>query len=68
MFNQARRWNVPGVTENPARGFKIVPDVCRERFLSPKETKLLMQALDEDEKQKRGCRHQATRAHRCAPQ
>lgn len=49
MFNQARRWSIPGASSNPAVGFKIMPDVCRERFLSPAETKRLMQALDDDE-------------------
>jgi integrase len=49
LFNQARRWGIPGVTDNPATDFKIIPDVCRERFLSIEELQRLIQSLDVDQ-------------------
>jgi integrase len=49
IFNLARKWGVVRALDNPAVGFKIVPDVCRERFLSEEEFGRLMLALDADE-------------------
>lgn len=51
IFNLAKKWGVPGATENPATGLKTAPDVCRERFLSADEARRLLAALDTDENQ-----------------
>jgi integrase len=49
IFNLSRKWGVVQAMDNPAAGFKIVPDVCRERFLTEEEFSRLMLALDADE-------------------
>jgi len=49
VFNLARKWGVPGATENPTAGLKTAPDVCRERFLAREEVQRLLTALDTDE-------------------
>ena len=49
IFNLARKWGVPGATENPTAGLKTAPDVCRERFLAREEVQRLLTALDTDE-------------------
>jgi integrase len=45
MFNLARKWNVPGVTNNPAAGLSAGPDVQRNRFLTEKEAENLVRIL-----------------------
>lgn len=49
LFNLARRWRVPGVTENPAAGLSVGPDVMRNRFLTEDEVARLVHALQIDE-------------------
>lgn len=49
IFNLAVKWGAIRVGENPAATFKVVPDVCRERFLSKEEFCRLIEALDADE-------------------
>ena len=49
LFNLARRWKVPGVTENPAAGLSAGPDVMRNRFLTEDEVGRLVHALQVDE-------------------
>ncbi len=49
VFNLARKWGIPGATENPTAGLKTAPDVCRERFLAREEVQRLLTALDTDE-------------------
>jgi integrase len=49
MFNLARKWGIAGVSKNPAAELKTAPDVCRERFLTAKETHRLLEAIDTDE-------------------
>jgi integrase len=51
MFNLAKKWGVPGVSNNPAAELKTAPDVCRERFLTAEETHCLLKAIDTDENQ-----------------
>jgi integrase len=51
LFNLARKWGVPRLTENPTTGLKTLPDVCRERFLSDDEVRALLSSLDADENQ-----------------
>jgi integrase len=51
IFNLARKWRVPGVTENPTAGINLAPDVNRERFLSPEEAQRLVASIEEDENQ-----------------
>src|SRR6185295_3726726 len=49
IFNLARKWRVPGVTENPTTGINLAPDVNRERFLSLEEAQRLVVAIEQDE-------------------
>lgn len=49
VFNLARKWRVPGVTENPTAGINLAPDVNRERFLSLDEARRLVAAIESDE-------------------
>jgi integrase len=51
IFNLARKWGIPRVTENPTSGLKLQPDTHRERFLSDEEAQRLLAALDTDENQ-----------------
>ena len=51
MYNLARKWKLPGVTENPAAGLSAGPDVQRNRFLSEEETEALVRSLHVDENQ-----------------
>lgn len=49
VFNLARKWRVPGVTENPTTGINLAPDVNRERFLSLEEAQRLVTSIEGDE-------------------
>jgi len=49
IFNLARKWRVPGVTENATMGINLAPDVNRERFLSLEEAQRLIAAIECDE-------------------
>jgi integrase len=49
IFNLARKWRVPGVTENPTAGINLAPDVNRERFLSLEEAQRLIISIEQDE-------------------
>jgi len=49
IFNLARKWRVPGVTENPTTGINLAPDVNRERFLSLEEAQRLILSIEQDE-------------------
>lgn len=49
IFNLAKKWNVPGVSANPTHGMALAPDVQRQRFLTPDETRRLLAALDADD-------------------
>lgn len=51
MFNLARKWKVPGVTDNPASALSAGPDVQRNRFLSETEVECLVDAIRKDENQ-----------------
>ena len=51
VYNLARKWRVPGVTENPTAGINLAPDVNRERFLSVEEAQRLIASIEEDENQ-----------------
>jgi integrase len=51
IYNLARKWKVPGGTENPAAGLTAGPDVQRNRFLSEEEAEALMRSLHVDENQ-----------------
>lgn len=51
IFNLARKWRVPGVTENPTGGINLAPDVKRERFLSLEEAQRLIVSIEQDENQ-----------------
>jgi len=51
IFNLARKWRVPGVTENPTAGINLAPDVKRERFLSLEEAQRLIVSIEQDENQ-----------------
>ncbi len=48
-FNLGRKWKVPGMGENPTTGLNTVPDVQRERILSPEEMQRLVQSIRVDE-------------------
>jgi integrase len=54
MFNLARSWRIPGVSENPTVGIKIAPDVHRERFLAEDELDRLLAAIEQDENKPAG--------------
>jgi integrase len=48
MFNLALRWNIPGVTVNPAAGVKLFEaNNARERYLSSAEAKRLLEAVEQ---------------------
>lgn len=49
IFNLARKWRVPGITENPTTGINLAPDVNRERFLSLEEAQRLVVSIEQDE-------------------
>jgi integrase len=49
LFNLARKWRVPGVTENPTAGINLAPDVSRERYLSLPEAQRLISSIERDE-------------------
>jgi integrase len=49
IFNLARKWRVPGASENPTAGINLAPDVNRERFLSQEEAQRLVASIEEDE-------------------
>jgi len=49
IFNLARKWRVPGVSENPTAGIALAPDVNRERFLSVEEAQRLIASIEHDE-------------------
>jgi integrase len=49
LFNLARKWRVPGITENPTAGIALAPDVTRERFLSFEEVQRLIASIEQDE-------------------
>lgn len=51
IYNLARKWSVPGVTQNPAAGLSAGPDVQRNRFLTEEEAERLMRAIHGDENQ-----------------
>jgi integrase len=51
LFNLARRWKVPGITENPAAGLSAGPDVMRNRFLTEDEVERLIHSIQVDENQ-----------------
>jgi integrase len=51
LYNLARRWKVPGVTENPAAGLSAGPDVMRNRFLAEDEVERLVHSIQIDENQ-----------------
>jgi len=51
LYNLARKWKVPGVTENPAAGLTAGPDVQRNRFLTEEEAEALVRSLHIDENQ-----------------
>lgn len=51
IYNLARKWKVPGGTENPAAGLTAGPDVQRNRFLSEEEAEALVRSLHIDENQ-----------------
>ena len=51
LYNLARRWKVPGVTENPAAGLSGGPEVMRNRFLDENEVERLVRAIQADENQ-----------------
>jgi integrase len=46
IFNLALDWEAPGVTQNPARRIKLLPENNRrERYLSPDEVRTLAEAV-----------------------
>lgn len=49
LFNLARKWKVPGVSENPASGISAGPDVQRNRFLTEDELRRLEASIEADE-------------------
>jgi integrase len=49
IFNLARKWRIPGVTENATAGIVLAPDVNRERFLSIEEAQRLIASIEQDE-------------------
>jgi integrase len=48
MFSLAKKWKVPGISDNPASGFPLPQDVQRNRFLTENEVERLLQALHRD--------------------
>lgn len=51
IYNLARKWRVPGISENPAAGLSGGPDVQRNRFLTEEEAENLVHAINVDENQ-----------------
>lgn len=51
IYNLGRKWKVPGMSQNPTLGLSTAPDVHRDRFLSPEETRQLIVAIEADENQ-----------------
>src|SRR6478736_9545855 len=51
IYNLARKWKVPGGSENPAAGLRVGPDVQRNRFLSELEAEALVRSMKSDENQ-----------------
>jgi integrase len=51
VFNLARKWNVPGASTNPTAGLSAVPEVHRQRFLTPEEAQRLVGSIQADENQ-----------------
>src|SRR6185437_14582724 len=51
IYNLARKWKVPGGSENPAAGLSVGPDVQRNRFLSELEAEALVRSINSDENQ-----------------
>ena len=49
IYNLARKWRVPGVTDNPTAGLNLAPDVNRERFLTVDEAQRLIASIEQDE-------------------
>jgi integrase len=49
IYNLARKWKVPGVTDNPTAGIPLAPDVNRERFLTVEEAQRLIASIEADE-------------------
>lgn len=49
IFNLARKWKIAGARENPTAGLNTAPDVQRDRFLTPEETKRLIASINIDE-------------------
>jgi len=49
IYNLARKWRVPGVTDNPTAGLNLAPDVNRERFLTVEEAQRLIVSIEQDE-------------------
>ena len=49
VYNLARKWRVPGVSENPTAGLSLAPDVNRERFLTIEEAQRLIASIEQDE-------------------
>ncbi len=50
-FNLARKWNVPGASMNPTAGLSTVPEVHRQRFLTPEEAQRLVGSIQTDKNQ-----------------
>jgi hypothetical protein len=48
VFNLARKWNVPGASMNPIAGLSTVPEVHRQRFLTPEEAQRLVGSIQTD--------------------
>jgi integrase len=51
IYNLARKWKVPGVSDNPAAGLTAGPDVQRNRFLTEEEAEALVRSIHADENQ-----------------
>jgi integrase len=49
IYNLARKWRIPGVTDNATNGLNLAPDVNRERFLTADEARRLILAIRQDE-------------------
>jgi integrase len=49
IFNLARKWNVPGATVNPTAGLATAPEVHRQRFLTPEETRRVIASVNAEE-------------------
>jgi integrase len=51
IYNLARKWKVPGGTDNPAAGLSAGPEVQRNRFLTEEEAEALVRSIHADENQ-----------------